>query len=265
MPKKINLKPTIKFGLFGGLPTEKGRTPEWDSEEEFIFNDQEDTNYLNSNNIKYSKEGNYYLDSNGKYLPGVIYYNKDNTWNHYQLDRYGIKGYNMKNLSPEQYQQILDLGLDYNKFYPNVETAEKYKPNLNLIQSKLPQSRNIGNISVTYSNDYPLPYNENALNDYLDYGSYHVIDPDNNYDFYVKSGRLRDGGSREIRFVGTYPEEWRKYKGIIRTADYDIPEKVEKSEQKKQALNELLKQYQIQFDKKGNKLISRKFKTYLNK
>ena len=245
-------KPVTKFGVFGQHPEKAGRTPQWDSEENKIFNEKSDAEYLNKENIKYTKEGNYYLNEHGKYLPGIIYHSPDGqNWNHYQLNTGNFNGYDMFNLTPEQYQQIIDVGLDYTKFYRTPERAEFYRPNPEL-KSKLPQSeKRIGNTIITYSNNQEVPENlsKRTFQNYDDYGSYSIKDPDNGYDFTIRSGRLRDGGSRTIKLEGNYPKEWDQYKGIIRYGGFGKDDG--SAEKRRQQLNNVLKSYGIQFDKKG--------------
>lgn len=262
--KGTNKGGIVKFGLYGGMPQEKGRTPEWDDEEDAIFNDSEDENYLRSKGYTVNKQGNYYLDRNGKYFPGIIYHN-NNTWNHYILDYNGIKGWDMHNLSDEQKQLLSDLGLDYDKFYISKPDPRK-QPNPELIKAKLPQANyQVGNSTITYSNQFnaPLPTTEEELENYMNYGTYHVTDPDKGYDFNIQRGLYRDGGSKHLRFIGTYPEEWKQYNGQIFRKAFDDND--EKAEQVRNALNDLLKDYQIQFDKGGGLISKHKFGNRIRK
>ena len=124
------------------------------------------------------------------------------------------------------------------------------------------QSRTIGNASITHSNHFaPEVFSKAQMDDFNkhrlgDYSSWHVVDPDKGYDFYIGSGRLRDGGSRELRIYGkSYPKEWDQHTGIIRyNGINDNKQEEEKALQRRNTLNTLFKAYGLQFDKKGGKL-----------
>lgn len=124
------------------------------------------------------------------------------------------------------------------------------------------QSRNMGNVSIKHSNDFVSEVLSKAsMNDFNkerlgDYSSWHIIDPDNGYDFSIRSGRLRDGGSRTIDFYGkNYPKEWEKYSGIIRYNGIGNEEEESKqAQQRRDYLNQIFKAYGLQFDKRGGKL-----------
>ena len=117
------------------------------------------------------------------------------------------------------------------------------------------QSRTMGNVSIEHSNDFvPKVFSKAKMDDFNnnqlgDYSSWHIIDPDKKYDFTIRSGRLRDGGSRTIDLFGNYPEEWNEYTGIIR---YNGMGKDDGSAQKnREYLNKLFSTYGIQLDKQG--------------
>ena len=247
----------IKFGVAGRHPKDAGRTPQWDEEEDKIFNTTEDDKYLKSKNINYSREGNYYVDNKGKYLPGIIYYSPDGkTWSHYGLGPNGIDGFNPTDLSQEQYDLYRTLGLNNERFYRNAEDAEFYRPNPEL---KLPENGKpikIGNSTVTFRERYPhrgKAVSKNSLRGYLNYGSWDIVDPDKGYDFTVSSDLLRDGGSRVINLRGKYPDEWNQYSGgMVRYNGFFPDEDEEKqAEINRNGLNNILKAYGIQFEKNG--------------
>lgn len=249
-------KPITRFGVLGRNPKDANRTPQWDSEEDKVFNSTEDDNFLKSKNITYTKNGNYYFDKNGRYIPGIIYHSPDGkTWNHYSLGRDGIEGFDKRNLSLEQYNLYKTLGIDPTKFYENAEEAENYRPNPELVLPK--GTEKVGNSTVTFKEVFPhrnKAVSRNSLRDYTDYGSWHIVDPDNGYDFTIRSGRLRDGGSRTIDLQGNYPGEWKQHTGIIRYNGVDDDQnEYNSAENRRNALNNIFKAYNLQFDKKGGK------------
>lgn len=254
-------KPIVRFGVFGRNPKDANRTPQWDAEEDKVFNSTEDDKFLKSKNVNYTKNGIYYLDEKGKYLPGIIYHSPDgNTWNHYTLGPNGIEGFDNRNLSLEQYKIYKDTGLDFSKFFGKYSNPEDYIPREDL---KLPRENyKVGNSTITFRSELPWEkaadgqkpngISLNNLRNYTDYGFWHIVDPDKNYDFTIRSGRLRDGGSRTISLNGNYPKEWNQYNGIIRYNGFHKDDG--SAEIRRNAINNLLKQYELQFDKQGGKL-----------
>ena len=257
-------KPITKFGVLGRNPKDANRTPQWDAEEDKIFNPTEDDNFLKSKNINYTKNGIYYLDEKGKYLPGIIYHSPDGkTWNHYVLGPNGIEGFDNRNLSLEQYKIYKDTGLDFSKFFGKYSNPKDYIPREDL---KLPRENyKVGNSTITFKSGFPWERAANGqkpngislnnLRNYTDYGSWHVVDPDNGYDFIIRSGRLRDGGSRSVDLQGNYPSEWKQHTGIIRYNGVDDnQDEYDSAENRRNALNNIFKAYNLQFDKQGGKL-----------
>lgn len=250
----------VYFAPYAGLPQDKGRTPEWDAEEEELFSESANDEYLKSEGLDYTKDGIYYLDTKGGYMPGAIYYNNNGTWNHYELSPYGIKGFNLHKLSPEQYQLLNTLGINPGRFFRNRQFPQEYVPlDPEYIQSKIPKSNyKVGNATIEYNNnmDASTIYNQDQLDTYLDNFNYHIVDPDKGYDFNIKNGTYSDGGSKYIKISGTYPEEWNAYQRKIYKSPL-YPSKAEAAEETRNALNELFKIYNIQF-KQGGKLIPHK-------
>lgn len=265
MAKKQKSEQRTYFAPYGALPQEKKRTPEWDLEEEELFSDAANDEYLKSIGMDYTRDGIYYLDSNGKYLPGVIYYNNDGKWNHYKLTPSGVRGFNNQWLDQKEYQLLQTLGINPGRFFENGQFPQEYIPlDPRYIQSQLPnpiKQYRVGNSTIEQISTLPTSTIRNQndlnhyLNNYLDHPNYHVIDPDNGYDFNISNGMYRDGGSRYIHLYGTYPKEWEDYDhAIYKAAD---PSKKQSAEETRNALNELFKNYNIQF-KQGGKLIPKK-------
>lgn len=262
MAKKKQQQQKVYFAPYGALPQVKGRTPEWDSEEEELFSEQANDEYLKSKGLDYTRDGIYYLDSKGKYMPGTIYYNDNGNWSHYELDPYYIKGFNFNKLSLDQYKLLQTLGIDLGKYYNNGKFPEELIPlEPKYIQSKIPKSNyKIGNSTIEYTNDMDAStiQNQEQLDEYLNNFNYHIVDPDNGYDFNITNGTVRDGGSKYIEFSGKYPEEWNElYQRQVYKASSLHPGKAKDAEKIRNTLNELFKNYNIQF-KKGGKLIPRK-------
>lgn len=263
-------KGIVKFGLYGKHPNEANRTPQWDSEENKVFNTKSDQEYLNNKGIKYTKEGQYYIDDKGKYLPGIIYYKTGKDWNHYSLGQKGIEGFDNYNLSQEQYDTYRNLGLDFSKFFPKDYDYNDFIPDSTLT---IPSSETkVGNSTITFKAEYPWeisggkPTSEgikpnaitkNALRRYTKYGTYHVVDPDNNYDFYISFDNYRDGGSQGVCFYGdNIPEQYKQQEGLIRYNGI-LPNETKSQQAAKrlQNLNNLLKTYGITLYNNGGKLI----------
>lgn len=256
MANKVKSKQTIFFAPYAGLPQDKGRTPEWDSEEEELFSDVANDEYLKSQNLDYTRDGIYYLDSEGKYMPGTIYHNNNGTWNHYQLWPDTIRGFDLSRLSPRDYQLLQkDLGIDLNRFYSDGKFPEKYIPlDPEFIKSQFPTSYQVGNTTIEYDfGDISTIYNQDQLDKRLAEGErgYHIIDPDNGYDFNIRKGTLREGGSKTFNIYGTFPDEWGQYN---RKIIYPWNGDTEKAKEIRQSLNNIFKNYNIQF-KKGGRLI----------
>ena len=287
MPKKYN------FALFTDYPWEKGRTPEWDDEENKIFNKEEDINYLNSKGYPFevTKTG-YYTDStDGKYYSGIIYEQRpDNGYNYYKITPGGIKGYvggslqdnkytgqeinyNLRNMSPETLERFTNLGLDMSRFFKNQSEYEYYKPNAEL---KIPTSLDNGMYTITYEdrfNRYPLnpsQANVDYMNKLLRGGhdletlslggkSWIVTDKNTGKSFTI-SGQQDRGGGSYLTFPDGLPEGVDSIDpgGGSHYLIYDIFDTKETKE-RRQALNNLLEKYGLKFKNGGcvNRLINR--------
>lgn len=252
---------------YAGYPEDKNRTLAWDDEENKLFSSEENSKYLNSKGIKHSvSPQGYYTGDNGQYLPQMIYYNDGKNDSHYSIKpnsisfrkRNGVSehrgNFDFKNLSQEDYTFIKDsLGLDPTKFYSSPKEAEYYRPNSKL---QLVPKRKVGNSTVTYDNNRYSTGNLNQakVDEFTKYsggqddgyGSWHVVDPDKGYDFYVKQKVYRDGGSRDLQFEGKYPESLKP--GRIKVAGMIVSDSDRQAATNyRNGVNSALKEYGIQF------------------
>lgn len=273
---------SLHFAAYTDFPSKKGRTPEWDADEQSIFNDYEDQKYFTSNNIQATKQKNtpYYIDNQGFYHDGVIYNNKDGkNWNHYKIGLVKTRGgeswnylsdnngvIDTSNLTLDQYNNIVhNLKLDFQKFIRPKEgyTYEDYIPN---DKYKINYTTDYNNAFITYK-PYDPVYHDLQPNK-VNYDKYQkeksdgwgtYIVKDDNYNFTLEpSSPTRSDAGYEFLFnvKGNYPKELEQYQGKL----YKSQNQSEEVNKTRISLNNILSKYGITLKQGGSIHIKEKNK-----
>lgn len=279
--KKYQGGKNIYFAPFSAFPQDKNRTPEWDDEEDKLFNDVENEKFFKEHSDSeyysgYSKVKNspYYTRVNPKtnkveYAPGIIYQrNDDGTWTHYLLNNNQIEeirhngnrergsltrhvGYDGKGyVDQDKYNRIKQLGLDTNIIYaPDEQYDENFINSFN-------NTFNVNGYTVVYDgkflSTFPNKRNAELFQKRLhgdDHSGTWTINDNNGHQFVIKAWQDRGGGSH-LKFSGDVPE------GLENGSLYDDGES---NDEYINRMNKLLQKYNIQFKNNGGKLIPRKY------